>query len=230
VPQSPWVIDGVRKGRGSVDECLTHAVAAAFGVPLVPVSATNCNAAACTTAADAYTQGMEEEDFADSSVARSEQDEGGATTSSGAHGASATATSTVECVKFHGAGREDIDVRMLGRGRPFILEVINPRTLKPLWEAAAAASKRATAVNQAALVSTALEPKTEAATASATVPRLLSLPGVESSINAPKGFNAQGDVEVRSLNQGRRQLPFWYCCFSSCIGLVHKANSLCHHI
>ena len=29
--------------------------------------------------------------------------------------------------KFHGAGREDIDVRMLGTGRPFILELINPK-------------------------------------------------------------------------------------------------------
>jgi tRNA pseudouridine synthase 10 len=29
--------------------------------------------------------------------------------------------------KFHGAGREDIDVRMLGRGRPFVLELVNPR-------------------------------------------------------------------------------------------------------
>lgn len=29
--------------------------------------------------------------------------------------------------KFHGAGREDVDVRMLGSGRPFILEVINPK-------------------------------------------------------------------------------------------------------
>jgi tRNA pseudouridine synthase 10 len=28
--------------------------------------------------------------------------------------------------KFHGAGREDIDVRMLGEGRPFILELRNP--------------------------------------------------------------------------------------------------------
>lgn len=30
--------------------------------------------------------------------------------------------------KFHGAGREDVDVRMLGRGRPFVLELIGPRT------------------------------------------------------------------------------------------------------
>jgi len=29
--------------------------------------------------------------------------------------------------KFHGAGREDIDVRMLGEGRPFVLEIINPK-------------------------------------------------------------------------------------------------------
>lgn len=28
--------------------------------------------------------------------------------------------------KFHGAGREDIDVRMLGKGRPFVLEIKEP--------------------------------------------------------------------------------------------------------
>jgi len=28
---------------------------------------------------------------------------------------------------FHGAGREDIDVRMLGNGRPFVLEIKNPK-------------------------------------------------------------------------------------------------------
>ncbi|MEM7200410.1 MAG: tRNA pseudouridine(54/55) synthase Pus10 [Planctomycetota bacterium] len=32
--------------------------------------------------------------------------------------------------KFHGAGREDIDVRMLGRGRPFVFEVVAPRRLQ----------------------------------------------------------------------------------------------------
>ncbi len=31
--------------------------------------------------------------------------------------------------KFHGAGREDVDVRMLGAGRPFVLEFINPKDL-----------------------------------------------------------------------------------------------------
>lgn len=29
--------------------------------------------------------------------------------------------------KFHGAGREDVDVRMLGQGRPFVMEVVNPK-------------------------------------------------------------------------------------------------------
>ena len=30
-------------------------------------------------------------------------------------------------VNLHGSGREDVDVRMLGQGRPFILEFSNPR-------------------------------------------------------------------------------------------------------
>ena len=29
--------------------------------------------------------------------------------------------------RFHGMGREDIDARMLGRGRPFVLELVRPR-------------------------------------------------------------------------------------------------------
>lgn len=31
--------------------------------------------------------------------------------------------------KFHGAGREDVDVRMLGHGRPFVMELVNPKVL-----------------------------------------------------------------------------------------------------
>ena len=33
--------------------------------------------------------------------------------------------------KFHGAGREDVDVRMLGPGRPFVFEVLNPKVPRP---------------------------------------------------------------------------------------------------
>ena len=29
--------------------------------------------------------------------------------------------------KFHAAGREDVDVRMLGEGRPFVLELLRPK-------------------------------------------------------------------------------------------------------
>jgi tRNA pseudouridine synthase 10 len=32
-----------------------------------------------------------------------------------------------EAIAFHGAGREDIDARMLGRGRPFVIEVKKPK-------------------------------------------------------------------------------------------------------
>jgi tRNA pseudouridine synthase 10 len=32
-----------------------------------------------------------------------------------------------EKLKFHGAGREDVDVKMLGQGRPFIVEILEPR-------------------------------------------------------------------------------------------------------
>ena len=34
---------------------------------------------------------------------------------------------SAENTSFHGMGREDIDVRCLGRGRPFVLEVKHPR-------------------------------------------------------------------------------------------------------
>ena len=36
--------------------------------------------------------------------------------------------------KFHGAGREDIDVLMLGSGRPFVLEIKEPRVRKLNYE------------------------------------------------------------------------------------------------
>ena len=32
--------------------------------------------------------------------------------------------------KFSSGGREDIDVRMLGKGRPFVLKLINPKKNK----------------------------------------------------------------------------------------------------
>ncbi len=42
--------------------------------------------------------------------------------------------SRAEGTRFHGMGREDIDARMLGRGRPFVLELLRPRvrTIDPV--------------------------------------------------------------------------------------------------
>lgn len=31
---------------------------------------------------------------------------------------------------FHGAGREDVDVRMLGKGRPFVVELVDPKAFE----------------------------------------------------------------------------------------------------
>ena len=38
------------------------------------------------------------------------------------------AAAGAEGTRFHGMGREDIDARMLGRGRPFVIELLRPRT------------------------------------------------------------------------------------------------------
>ena len=50
-----------------------------------------------------------------------------------------------EGTRFHGMGREDIDARMLGRGRPFVLEIRRPRRRTIDVEAAVAAANRAAA-------------------------------------------------------------------------------------
>ncbi|MFB6137571.1 MAG: tRNA pseudouridine(54/55) synthase Pus10 [Halobacteriaceae archaeon] len=44
-----------------------------------------------------------------------------------------------EDATFHGAGREDVDARMLGTGRPFVVEVTEPRVRRPDLDAVAAA-------------------------------------------------------------------------------------------
>ena len=42
-------------------------------------------------------------------------------------GAPFVRAAAAEGTRFHGMGREDIDARMLGRGRPFVLELLRPR-------------------------------------------------------------------------------------------------------
>ncbi|XP_003389791.1 PREDICTED: putative tRNA pseudouridine synthase Pus10 [Amphimedon queenslandica] len=67
LPQSPWVIDGVKKSESSIQEMLTGETERIF---------------------------------------------------------------RPDTIKFSSSGREDIDVRMLGTGRPFMLELVNPRLLE----------------------------------------------------------------------------------------------------
>ncbi|HTT73246.1 MAG TPA: tRNA pseudouridine(54/55) synthase Pus10 [Thermoplasmata archaeon] len=59
-------------------------------------------------------------------------------------GAPLVAATGAEGTRFHGMGREDIDARMLGHGRPFVLELLRPRRrsvdLAPLAAAIAADS------------------------------------------------------------------------------------------
>ena len=67
LPQSPWIIDGVKKSESSIQEILTRQTERVF---------------------------------------------------------------RPDTIKFSSSGREDIDVRMLGSGRPFMLELVNPRLLE----------------------------------------------------------------------------------------------------
>mmetsp|Transcript_129137 Transcript_129137/g.251450 ORF Transcript_129137/g.251450 Transcript_129137/m.251450 type:complete len:558 (+) Transcript_129137:29-1702(+) len=76
IPQSPWIIDGERKGESSVEELVTGPLAKLFGA---------------------------------------------------------------KETRFHAEGREDIDVRMLGSGRPFVVELRNAKKTSPSCSEAEAA-------------------------------------------------------------------------------------------
>jgi len=52
---------------------------------------------------------------------------------------------------FSASGREDVDVRMLGTGRPFVVELVNARVGRPKEDALAALADRINA-NAAGLV------------------------------------------------------------------------------
>jgi tRNA pseudouridine synthase 10 len=52
------------------------------------------------------------------------------------------AAAGAEGTRFHGMGREDIDARMLGRGRPFVIELLRPRVRSLDLEAVGAALRK----------------------------------------------------------------------------------------
>jgi tRNA pseudouridine synthase 10 len=71
-------------------------------------------------------------------------------------GGPALAQSGGEATLFHGLGREDTDVRMLGRGRPFVLEIFRPfRRSLDLAALAAAIRERAEGLAEISLLAVA---------------------------------------------------------------------------
>lgn len=78
--------------------------------------------------------------------------------------------------KFHSAGREDIDVRMLGQGRPFLIELIDSRRAGPSFaKAGGGGGANATGASLSSCMASAQE--------------------LEAAVNA-----ATDDVQVRNLS------------------------------
>lgn len=108
--QSPWFVDGTRVGSFSLQEVIANPILPFFFPEGVVARPRPDLSPAATATAGAPEEG----------VART-----------GRKGANPGLISAKEvygfgCYKFHSAGREDVDVRMLGTGRPFVLEVLNP--------------------------------------------------------------------------------------------------------
>lgn len=95
VAQTPWFLEGTRKGVGtSVEELL--------GTPIAEVVQAYCGVGAPVAIAPPSGHG-------------------------GAPVALPPPPKLLPRFKFHSAGREDIDVRMLGDGRPFMIELLDSR-------------------------------------------------------------------------------------------------------
>jgi tRNA pseudouridine synthase 10 len=120
--QSPWFLNGQRIGSYSLQEVIANPVLPFFfpDLPAVPPDAqlegNGGSTAATTGAAGEPTAASRADRGAHSSrwqsVAPSE--------------ASSLLVFGYNRYKFHSAGREDVDVRMLGDGRPFVLELVSP--------------------------------------------------------------------------------------------------------
>jgi tRNA pseudouridine synthase 10 len=122
--QSPWFGDGGRIGSFSLQEVIAEPVLPLFfpsGVPpsILPTSVAKRAAQAADEAVDQPAQARKCHGRLTGGLASPWQDQD-------------PFEKALEQVfaygryKFHSAGREDVDVRMLGTGRPFVLEVIDP--------------------------------------------------------------------------------------------------------
>ncbi|CCW63485.1 unnamed protein product [Phytomonas sp. EM1] len=117
--QSPWFVDGLRVGSFSLQEIIAGPILPFF----FPEGVTALN----SPTGDQV--GLGELDF-------TPQSQNNDTTNVNAkrHHRNSVDPETVSAqqvfgygrYKFHSAGREDVDVRMLGSGRPFVLEIVNP--------------------------------------------------------------------------------------------------------
>lgn len=120
--QSPWFLSGQRIGSYSLQEVIANPVLPFFfpDLPAVPPDAQQ--EGSCTADAVAATNDAEK-----SGCGKVER---GAHASRWQSVAPSVASSArvfgYNRYKFHSAGREDVDVRMLGEGRPFVLELISP--------------------------------------------------------------------------------------------------------
>ncbi|CCW68330.1 unnamed protein product [Phytomonas sp. Hart1] len=117
--QSPWFVNGSRVGSFSLQEIIAGPILPFFFPEGV-------------TALNSSTGGPNDLGELDS-LPKSHKDDRPHSNDKQPHPSSVNSTMvSAEQVfgygryKFHSAGREDVDVRMLGSGRPFVLEIVNP--------------------------------------------------------------------------------------------------------
>ncbi|GET86664.1 hypothetical protein, conserved [Leishmania tarentolae] len=117
--QSPWFLNGQRIGSFSLQEVIANPLLPFFFpdmparppdaavLPALPASDEEKSTLAALPAVERGTHATRWQAVAPSA-------------------ASSTLVFGYNRYKFHSAGREDVDVRMLGEGRPFVLELISP--------------------------------------------------------------------------------------------------------
>lgn len=128
--QSPWFSNGERVGSFSLQEVIAAPILPFFfpeGVRSVVLDE-KILATAAETAALYPDNGLSARRAGTQSENNASSDARTNTTNPSVH----PSIMASECVfgfgryKFHSAGREDVDVRMLGTGRPFVLEIVSP--------------------------------------------------------------------------------------------------------
>ncbi|KAG5510112.1 hypothetical protein JKF63_07008 [Porcisia hertigi] len=117
--QSPWFLNGQRIGSFSLQEVIANPLLPFFFPDMPPVP---------PGALESVERNTSTEEVLTSAAALSV--ERGAHATRWQSVAPSVASSSLvfgySRYKFHSAGREDVDVRMLGEGRPFVLELVSP--------------------------------------------------------------------------------------------------------